>query len=431
MGYDVFISHCKDDDISNAVYDYLTNNGVRCFLDSRCLQIGEVYLAHIYEARESCSVVILILSSNSDTSTAVLSELNDMYKKKIVIPVKIEDFKPKNVETLIGIIQRLDAFESPFNQYLPKILEAVSHYLKVEPTVIRKPSVPDDIIIFLSKFVKELDLNYPSFDPNEERITIGEHSLRVLRLFDKYRIFNKMIFPENIIGRDKFMVVLALHDIGMAKVANRDDIKVKYGIAQQTIHWLINQPDFKGKYGFNAQEEQISLALVSNGPIWRYLNNRFDEITCAEQIMNMAVKAGIEIGSQAFHYFFQLVTIHYLCDAGSYSTLVGGDRKYDFISFDDSNKEIKLVGVEKEKIDTLEVVINKITKGAIPFAAYVWKRIKEIYFNDFARNNTAKMKQGEILKGRYFQYRYNSKLRIYEICPRSSTKLPVLYDPNY
>lgn len=271
----------------------------------------------------------------------------------------------------------------------------------------------------------------PSFNPQEERLSIGEHALRTMRLFNKYRVFNHMEFPENVISRQKFMVILALHDIGMAKVTSRDEIKLKYGITQKAIKWLFNQPDFKAGYCFNAQEERLSVALVSNEPIWRYLNNRFDEITCAAQIVDMAVKAGIEIDSAAFFLFFKLVMIYYLCDMGSYSKSVGGDRIYDFIVFDESNEEIRLSGAEKQKIDNLEAVIKKVMLGAVVFTDHIWKRTKDEYFNNFARNNVGKMKQGEIVKGRYYKYRYNSKLRTYEICPRSSTKAPALYDPNY
>jgi len=435
MNYDVFISHSKDNKLAKSVYDYLLRNQVRCFLDTECLIPGELFTRHICEARESCSVVVLLLSRTSDGSTAVNGEINNLYKKKKVIPVRIEDFEPKNLAVFVGALQWLDAYILPFDQHLPKILSAVRHYIRTDDSgemdSAKSYQVPEDIVNYLKICFAELALNYPSFEPNGERMTIGEHSLRVLRIFDKYSVFNKMIFPENIMARDKFMIVLALHDIGMAKVANRNNMKIKFDIARKSIQWLIKQPDFQGIYGFNAQEEQIALAIVSDEPIRRYLNNRTGNIACAEQIVDKAVRAGVEIDSAAFWYFFKLLTIFFLCDAGSYSKLAGGNGLYDFFFFDDANKEIYLTGQEKEKFNKLELTISKISSGAITFTAPVWKRTKVNYLNDYARGNIAKIRQGETLKDRYFQYRYNSKSSIYQISPLDSTRLPILYEPQY
>lgn len=134
MAYDVFISHSRDNEIANVVYEYLSNIGISCFLDERCLKPGELFPRHIHEARESCSIVVLILSPESDSSIAVNSEMNDLYKKKKIIPLRIQDFTPKNLMVFIGAIQWLDAFEPPFEKHLPKLLEAVG-----PPILLRHP----------------------------------------------------------------------------------------------------------------------------------------------------------------------------------------------------------------------------------------------------------------------------------------------------
>jgi len=430
MGYDVFISHSKDNEIADAIYDYLLKSGIQCFLDIRSLKPGELFPSRINEARESCSVVVLLLSSESDNSIAVNSELNDLYKKKKIIPLRIQDFEPKNLMIFIGAIQWLDAYTSPFDQHLPALLEAVGHYLDVKPHTEQKLIAPEDIVSYLKKYVKELTLNYPSFIPQEERLTIGEHALRTLRLFEKYRSYNKFTFPDNLISRDKFTIVLALHDVGMAIVSSRSEIHLKYDETQKKIKWLISQTNFKNEYYFNAQEERISLALVSNEPIWRYLNNRFDEITCAEQILNMALRAGIEPDSESLSYFYRLVMIYYMCDAGSYSKTVGGDRDYDFIKFDTNNKEIKFAGTAIKKVIDLESVVEKIVKGSIPFTKAYWKPIKQQYLSSWVNQNIDKLKMGKVLEGKYYKYRLNSELKRYEVQPLSGTKLPALKDPN-
>ena len=382
MGYEVFISHCQDNEAARSLYDYLTAHGVGCFLDTVCLLPGELFTAHISEAREKCSVVILLLSSSSDGSIAVNSEMRDLYKKKKVIPLRIENYRPRNLMSFVGALQWLDAYEGPFEDHLPEVLAAVGNYINLDKSPVTDIQGPEaeNTVSYLKQYFKEMSFNYPSFSTDEERITIGEHALRVLRLFDKYRVFNGAAFPVTLIDRDKFRIVLALHDIGMSLVANRGEMKLKYEAAGQSIHWLIQQKEFQEKYEFNAQEEKIAEALVSNEPLWGYLNRRFDEVTCAEQIMEMADRAGIEIDDAGFVHFFQLVMIYFLCDAGSYSTLAGGDRRYDFLSFDDAGGEIRLSGAEKERTDKLETVIRRITN-----TGRIWKRTKEKYLNDYAR----------------------------------------------
>jgi hypothetical protein len=435
VNYDVFISHSQDHEIARAIYDYLSANGIKCFLDTACLQPGELFTAQINEARESCSAVILVLSRNSDSSIAVNNELNGLYKKKKIIPVRIEHITPRNLLIFIGAIKFLDAYDSPFEKHLPDILSAVSatgDKLPPPPLPPTPPAPPPtiDVVSYLKKYFKELALNYPVFDTNEERMTIEEHSRRVVRLFDRYLKFNGKAFPENIIARDKFRVILALHDIGMAKVAKSDEIKIKYEIAQKSIQWLVQQPDFQDKYGFNQQEERISLALVSSGPVWRYLNNSFDIITCVEQILAMALEAGIEPDHESLNYFCQLTIIYYICDAGSYSKIAGGDQDYDFIIFDDTNKEIKFAGEAARKIAELENVVDKIVKGAILFTKAYWKPIKQKYLSSWVSQNISRLKMGKVLEGEFYKYRYNSDLERYETHPLSNTELPALKDPH-
>jgi len=160
------------------------------------------------------------------------------------------------------------------------------------------------------------------------------------------------------------------------------------------------------------------------------LNNRFDEITCGEQILGMALKAGIEPDSENFSYFYRLVMIYYMCDAGSYSNTVGGDRDYDFMIFDENNKEVKFAGTAVKKVGDLENIVEKIIRGAIPFTRADWKPIKQQYLSSWVNQNITKLKMGKILEGKYYKYRFNSSLKRYEVQPLSGTKLPVLKNPN-
>lgn len=125
----VFISHSvkdKDQAAADLIYDYLQNNGIKCFMDKRDLIPGIPYPRQLTAAVRESNAVLLVFSSNADISEAVQAEVGlAKSNSKRVIPVRIEDIVPNELAIFLTVTQWLDAFPPPLEKYLPKILAAV------------------------------------------------------------------------------------------------------------------------------------------------------------------------------------------------------------------------------------------------------------------------------------------------------------------
>lgn len=134
MKHEIFISYSdKDLLIAKRVCEYLESEGKRCFIDKNGLIPGFKYPNQLRNAIKESRVVILLFSSNSDSSESVQSEVAIAKKNKIpIIPLRIEDTQPSALEFFIVTDQWLDAFTPPFENHLPKLLQAVKCLLNEE-----------------------------------------------------------------------------------------------------------------------------------------------------------------------------------------------------------------------------------------------------------------------------------------------------------
>jgi TIR domain len=125
----VFISHSvkdKDQAAADIIYDYLQNNGIKCFMDKRDLIPGIPYPRQLTAAVKESSTVLLVFSLNADSSEAVQAEIGlAKGSGKSIIPVRIEDAVPSDLAIFLTITQWLDAFPPPLEKYLPRILKVV------------------------------------------------------------------------------------------------------------------------------------------------------------------------------------------------------------------------------------------------------------------------------------------------------------------
>ena len=122
----VFISYSsKDVDYALEVKRILNLNHIDCWMDQQGGIIGgESYLTAIPQAVDGCSVFVLLLSANSQSSQFVLRELERAVKKeKVVIPVEIEsivlndsfDFLLSQTQRIHAYINQSSAMESLVN----------------------------------------------------------------------------------------------------------------------------------------------------------------------------------------------------------------------------------------------------------------------------------------------------------------------------
>jgi len=120
--HDVFISFAFPDKQAAArIYAHLKRNGIDPFWCEE-LAAGEDYPQLLGEAIRNSSSFLVVVSNASDNSASVRKETTIAHNnKKPIIPVRIEDTLPKNLEYLVASSLFFDAFPQPLEQHLPKL----------------------------------------------------------------------------------------------------------------------------------------------------------------------------------------------------------------------------------------------------------------------------------------------------------------------
>ncbi len=120
--HDVFISFAfPDKDAAARIYACLKSNGISPFW-CEDLTAGQDYPQLLGEAVRNSKSFLLVVSNSSDNSATVRKETTIAHNnKKPIIPVRIEDILPKNLEYLIANSLFFDAFPQPLEQHLPKL----------------------------------------------------------------------------------------------------------------------------------------------------------------------------------------------------------------------------------------------------------------------------------------------------------------------
>jgi uncharacterized membrane protein YkoI len=90
--YISYSSHDKT--LASTVVDALEEKGISCWIAPRNIPAGSNYGAAIIKAIRDCDVLILLLSENSNASTAVFREVQKAFEEnKIIIPLRVEDIQ--------------------------------------------------------------------------------------------------------------------------------------------------------------------------------------------------------------------------------------------------------------------------------------------------------------------------------------------------
>ena len=124
--HDVFISFAfPDKDAAARIYACLRSNGISPFW-CEDLTAGQDYPQLLGEAVRNSKSFLLVVSNASDNSATVRKETTIAHNnKKPIIPVRIEDILPKNLEYLIANSLFFDAFPQPLEQHLPRLTSDV------------------------------------------------------------------------------------------------------------------------------------------------------------------------------------------------------------------------------------------------------------------------------------------------------------------
>jgi len=117
MPFDVFISYSHTDKtVADTACAGLESAGIRCWIAPRDIRAGVEYAAGIMEGIDSARIMVLIFSSNSNSSPQVHREIECAVTKGLtIIPLRIEDTAPTEaMQYYLGAIHWLDALTPPF-----------------------------------------------------------------------------------------------------------------------------------------------------------------------------------------------------------------------------------------------------------------------------------------------------------------------------
>jgi len=146
MPFDVFISYSHTDKtVADTACAGLESAGIRCWIAPRDVRAGIEYAAGIMEGIDSARIMVLIFSSNSNTSPQVHREIECAVTKGLtIIPLRIEDTAPTEaMQYYLGAIHWLDALTPPLSEHVGQLVEQVKANLSVDPGSGAKPPAFD------------------------------------------------------------------------------------------------------------------------------------------------------------------------------------------------------------------------------------------------------------------------------------------------
>jgi hypothetical protein len=136
MNFDVFISYPHQDKATaDAVCAKLEAEGIRCWIAPRDVAPGAEWASSIVEAIGNCRAMVLIFSSNANSSKQIRREVQQAFEKEVtVVPFRIENVAPeKSLAYYMGPVHWLDALTAPLEQHLQRLAAAVKPLVPPPP----------------------------------------------------------------------------------------------------------------------------------------------------------------------------------------------------------------------------------------------------------------------------------------------------------
>jgi TIR domain len=109
----------------------LESAGIRCWIAPRDIVAGTSYGEAIIDAIHSVKVMVLVFSSNANSSGHIPKEVERAVSNGVaIIPFRIEDVAPgKSLDYFIGSVHWLDAMTPPLENHLDNLAETVHKLL--------------------------------------------------------------------------------------------------------------------------------------------------------------------------------------------------------------------------------------------------------------------------------------------------------------
>ncbi len=132
MAHQVFICYAsRDKAIADAVCAALESRHIKCWIAPRDVLAGADWAEIIVDAIDGSPVLVLVLSSSSNSSPQVIREVGRAASNGIpIIPLRIDDVTPsKAMDFFISRHQFLDALTPPLKKHLPRLADTVQRIL--------------------------------------------------------------------------------------------------------------------------------------------------------------------------------------------------------------------------------------------------------------------------------------------------------------
>lgn len=132
MAHDVFISFSTEDKATaDAACAVLEARRVRCWIAARDVQPGIPYPQSIMEGIRGSRVLVLILSTRSNTSQHVMREVERAVNCEIpIVPLRIDGASlTGTLEYLVGAVHWIDALTPPVERHLETLARVVQTLL--------------------------------------------------------------------------------------------------------------------------------------------------------------------------------------------------------------------------------------------------------------------------------------------------------------
>jgi hypothetical protein len=132
MSHDVFISYASaDKPVAVSVCEALEKSSIRCWIAPRDVQAGVPYGEAIIDAIHGARVMVLVFSSNANTSGHIPKEVERAVSRGVaLVPFRIENVTPaKSLDYFIGSVHWLDAMTEPLDEHLETLANSVQRLL--------------------------------------------------------------------------------------------------------------------------------------------------------------------------------------------------------------------------------------------------------------------------------------------------------------
>ncbi|MDB5747099.1 MAG: hypothetical protein JWP72_1947 [Massilia sp.] len=140
MAHDVFLSHSHQDKVfADAICHSLEAHGIRCWVAPRDIRPSEDWAEAIINALDTARVLVLVFSSNSNSSPQVRREVERAVNKGLhILPLRIENVPlSKSLEYFISTQHWLDAIEGKLDFHLGQLRDCLL-------VLLERPAMPHE-----------------------------------------------------------------------------------------------------------------------------------------------------------------------------------------------------------------------------------------------------------------------------------------------